>query len=52
MKIKVIIWQEEDVGCASVPALPDCHTWGENQEHLMIMIKEAIQGWLEVAWVL
>ncbi|MFN5515553.1 MAG: type II toxin-antitoxin system HicB family antitoxin [Cyanobacteriota bacterium] len=49
MKIKVIIWQEEDIWCASVPALSGCHTWGESYEQLMIMVKEAIEGWLEVA---
>ncbi|MGL4880176.1 MAG: type II toxin-antitoxin system HicB family antitoxin, partial [Waterburya sp.] len=25
MKIKAIIWQEDGVWCASVPALPGCH---------------------------
>ncbi|MEB3173718.1 MAG: type II toxin-antitoxin system HicB family antitoxin [Cyanobacteriota bacterium] len=49
MKIKVIIWQEEDTWCASVPGLPGCHTWGESYEQLMTMVKEAIEGWLEVA---
>ena len=29
MKIKVIVWQEEDVWCATVPALLGCHTYGE-----------------------
>jgi predicted RNase H-like HicB family nuclease len=49
MKIKVIIWQEDDVWCASVPALPGCHTYGDNYEHLLEMVKEAMGGWLEVA---
>ena len=49
MKIKIIVWQEDNVWCASVPALPGCHTWGESYEHLMEMVKEAIEGWLEVA---
>ncbi|MEA5536168.1 type II toxin-antitoxin system HicB family antitoxin [Crocosphaera sp. XPORK-15E] len=49
MKIKVIIWQEDGVWCGSVPALPGCHTWGETYEHLMEMLKEAIELWLEVA---
>jgi predicted RNase H-like HicB family nuclease len=48
MKIKAIVWQEEGVWCGSVPALPGCHTWGENYEHLLLMLKEAVQGWLEV----
>jgi len=25
------------------------HTWGESYEHLLKMLEEAIQGWLEVA---
>ena len=49
MKIKVIVWQEDNIWCASVPALPGCHTWGESYEHLMEMVKDAIEGWLEVA---
>jgi predicted RNase H-like HicB family nuclease len=49
MKIKAVIWQEDDVWCGSVPALPGCHTWGESYEHLVAMLKEAVQGWLEVA---
>jgi predicted RNase H-like HicB family nuclease len=49
MKIKIIVWQEDNVWCASVPALPGCHTWGESYEHLMEMVKDAIEGWLEVA---
>jgi len=49
MKIKVIVWQEDNIWSASVPALPGCHTWGESYEHLMEMVKEAIEGWLEVA---
>ena len=49
MKIKVIVWQEDNIWCASGPALPGCHTWGESYEHLMEMVKEAIEGWLEVA---
>jgi hypothetical protein len=48
MKIKAIVWQEEGVWCGSVPALPGCHTWGENYDHLLLMLKEAVQGWLEV----
>ncbi len=48
MKIKVVIWQEDDVWCGSVPALPGCHTWGNSYEHLLEMLEDAIQGWLEV----
>lgn len=49
MKIKVVIWQEDGVWCASVPSLPGCHTWGESYEQLLEMIEDAVQGWLEVA---
>lgn len=49
MKLKIIVWQEEDVWCATVPALPGCHTYGESYEHLLLMVKEAVEGWLEVA---
>jgi len=49
MNIKVIVWQEDDIWCATVPALPGCHTWGESYEHLMEMVKEAVEGWLEIA---
>ena len=48
MKLKVVVWQEE-VWCASVPALPGCHTWAESYGELMEMTKEAVEGWLEVA---
>lgn len=49
MKIKAVIWKEDDVWCAHVPALPGCHTWGNSYEHLLKMLEDAIQGWLEVA---
>ncbi|MFN7347998.1 MAG: type II toxin-antitoxin system HicB family antitoxin, partial [Dolichospermum sp.] len=37
------------VWCGSVPALPGCHTWGESYKHLLEMLKDAVQGWLEFA---
>ncbi len=49
MNLKVIVWQEEDVWCANVPALPGCHTWAESYDEVMAMVKEAVEGWLEVA---
>lgn len=49
MKIKAVIWQEDGVWCGSVPALPGCHTWGETREQLMVMLTEAVEGWIEVA---
>ncbi len=49
MKIKVLLWQEDDVWCASVPAFKGCHSWGETYEEALSMIQEAAKGWLEVA---
>ncbi|MFN5539405.1 MAG: type II toxin-antitoxin system HicB family antitoxin [Candidatus Melainabacteria bacterium] len=49
MKIKAEIWQEDGVWCASVPALKGCHTWGATYEEMVEMLKDAVQGWLEVA---
>lgn len=49
MKMKVLVWQENDSWCGSVPALPGCHTWAQSEEELMEMLEEAICGWLEVA---
>ncbi len=49
MKLKAVIWQEDDVWCGSVPALPGCHTWGASYEQLLTMLHEAVQGWLDVA---
>jgi predicted RNase H-like HicB family nuclease len=49
VKIKVVIWEEDGMWCGSVPALPGCHTWGDSYEHLVEMLQDAIQGWLEVA---
>jgi len=43
MKIKAVIWQEDGVWCGSIPALPGCHTWGD-QEHLLEMLEDAVQG--------
>ncbi|CDM93520.1 MAG: type II toxin-antitoxin system HicB family antitoxin [Limnospira sp. PMC 1291.21] len=49
MKMKAMIWQEDDVWCGSVPALPGCHTWASSYEELLEMLADAVQGWLEVA---
>lgn len=47
MKIKAVIWEEDGAWCASVPALPGCHTWGENYEHMLQMLKESVELYLE-----
>ena len=50
MKIKAIVHQAEEGGYwAEVPALPGCITEGDTIEELEINLKDAIQGWLEVA---
>ncbi|RCJ16217.1 hypothetical protein A6S26_33730 [Nostoc sp. ATCC 43529] len=50
MKIRAIIHPAEEGGYwAEVPALPGCITEGETMEEVMANLKEAIEGWLEVA---
>jgi predicted RNase H-like HicB family nuclease len=50
MRLKVIIHPEPDGGFwAEVPALSGCVTEGDSREELMRNLREAIEGWLEVA---
>ena len=50
MKIKAIVHQAEEGGYwAEVPALPGCITEGDTIEVLESNLKDAIEGWLEVA---
>lgn len=50
MKIRAIIHPAEEGGYwAEVPALPGCITEGETIEEVMANLKDAIEGWLEVA---
>jgi len=50
MKIRAIIHPAEEGGYwAEVPALPGCVTEGETMEEVMANLKDAIEGWLEVA---
>ena len=50
MKLKVIIHAEPGGGFwAKVPALPGCVTEADTREQLMHNLREAIEGWLEVA---
>ena len=49
MKIKAIIHQaEEDGYWAEVPALPGCITEGDTMDEVLVNLKDAIEGWLEV----
>nr|WP_199316997.1 type II toxin-antitoxin system HicB family antitoxin [Chroococcidiopsis sp. [FACHB-1243]] len=50
IKIKAIIHPAEEGGYwTEVPALPGCITEGETMEEVMTNLKDAIEGWLEVA---
>jgi predicted RNase H-like HicB family nuclease len=50
MKIKAIVHAAEEGGYwAEVPALPGCIIEGDTWEELMANLKDAIEGWLEVA---
>ncbi|MEH2079087.1 MAG: type II toxin-antitoxin system HicB family antitoxin [Nostoc sp.] len=50
MKIRAIIHPAEEGGFwAEVPALPGCITEGDTIEEVIANLKDAIEGWLEVA---
>lgn len=50
MKIKAIVHPAEEGGYwAEVPALPGCVTEGDTMEEVIANLKDAIEGWLEVA---
>jgi len=50
MKIRAIIHPAEEGGYwAEVPALPGCITEGDSIEEVMANLKDAIEGWLDVA---
>ncbi|MBD2595523.1 hypothetical protein BCD64_11895 [Nostoc sp. MBR 210] len=50
MKIRAIIHPAAEGGYwAEVPALPGCITEGETMEEVMANLKDAIEGWLDVA---
>jgi len=50
MKIKAIIHPAEEGGYwAEVPALPGCITEGDTMEEVIANLKDAIEGWLDVA---
>jgi predicted RNase H-like HicB family nuclease len=50
MNIKAIIHPAEEGGYwAEVPALPGCITEGDSIEEVMANLKDAIEGWLDVA---
>ena len=50
MKLKVFIHSAEEGGFwAEVPALPGCVSEGDTLEETLANIREAAEGWLEVA---
>jgi len=50
MKIRAIIHPAEEGGYwAEVPALPGCITEGDTMEEVVTNLKDAIEGWLDVA---
>ena len=51
MKLKVVIHKAEEGGYwAEVPLLPGCISEGETLEETKANIREAIEGYLEVAY--
>jgi predicted RNase H-like HicB family nuclease len=50
MKLKVIVHPAEEGGYwAEVPALPGCVSEGETLDEVLANIREAAEGWIEVA---
>ena len=50
MEFTAIVHQAQEGGYwAEVPALPGCITEGDTTEELIVNLKDAIEGWLEVA---
>ncbi|MFE1746338.1 type II toxin-antitoxin system HicB family antitoxin [Coleofasciculus sp. H7-2] len=50
MKIRAIIHPAEEGGYwAEVPAFPGCITEGDTMEEVVANLKDAIEGWLDVA---
>ncbi|ERN41358.1 hypothetical protein KR51_00019250 [Rubidibacter lacunae KORDI 51-2] len=50
MKIRAIIHSAEEGGYwAEVPALPGCVTEGDSIDETIDNLKDAVEGWLEVA---
>ena len=50
MKLKILIHPAEEGGFwAEVPALPGCVSEGDTLEETLANVREAAEGWLEVA---
>ena len=50
MKLKVLMHPADEGGFwAEVPALPGCVSEGETRDETLANVREAAEGWLEVA---
>ena len=50
MKVKVVVHEAEEGGYwAEVPGLPGCVSEGDTFDETLAKIREAAEGWLEVA---
>ncbi|MCC6125614.1 MAG: type II toxin-antitoxin system HicB family antitoxin [Pirellulales bacterium] len=50
MKLKVLIYPAEEGGYwAEIPSLPGCVSEGDSLDEIKANIREAAEGWLEVA---
>jgi len=50
MKLKVLMHPADEGGYwAEVPALPGCVSEGETRDETLANVREAAEGWLEVA---
>ncbi len=51
MKLKVVLQKDKESGgyVVSCPALPGCHSQGDTKKEALSNIREAIEGWLDVA---
>ena len=50
MKLQVVVYPAEEGGFwAEIPAFPNCVSEGGSLEETLMNIKEAAEGWLDVA---
>jgi predicted RNase H-like HicB family nuclease len=50
MKIRILIHEADEGGYwAEVPALRGCYSEGDTLEEMVANIREAVEGWFEVA---
>lgn len=44
---RIILEPDEGGFHASVPALPGCHTWGKTIDEARMMVRDAIEGYIQ-----